>query len=248
MSFVQITSLLWLAAWLLQVGIGTAMVWRRSFRIFPSFFAYTVFHLLRAAVLFVVFRLHLAHPYFYAYWGAEILDAAISFFVIRELFGRVFATLPGLKRLGQMLTQWAAGALVTMATVSAALMTASETNRAITAIISFGHGVAFVKAGLIFLLFAFCSAFSVPIRRYATGIAIGIALFASVDFVVWAARGYLGTELNQVLSLLRSWMYNASLVVWMVYLLQREPVLDPRKPAGAHLSAWNAALARVLQA
>jgi len=127
-------------------------------------------------------------------------------------------------------------------------MTNSESSRIITGIIAFGHGVAFVKAGLIFLLFAFCSAFSVPIRRYATGIALGIALLATVDFVVWAARGYFGTELNQLVSLLRSAMYNSSLLLWIVYLSQREPVVDLLKPAGAQLSAWNAALTRVLEA
>jgi hypothetical protein len=224
------------------------MVWRRSFQIFRWFFAYTAFHLVRGAVLLALHRPYLAKQYFYAYWCAEILDAAISFLVIRELFSQVFITLPGLKRLGHMLTQWAAGLLVIAASMNAALMTASESSLVITGLISFGHGVAFVKAGLMFLLFAFCSAFSVPIRRYATGIALGIALFTSVDFFVWAARGYFGTGLNQLLSLLRSGMYNGSLLVWIFYLSQSEPVLDAEKPAGAHLSAWNAALTRVLQA
>jgi hypothetical protein len=249
MQFSTIRDALWIGSICLQAATAVAMLRMRAYAEFRWFFAYTAANVAQGILLWWMFAaIGNGFAYFFTYWATQLAISVLSLLAIRELFARVFDKLTGLQRLSSLLLQWASGVLVVLAAMSAAVATGTEGDRVITALVSFGHGIAVVQAGLVFLLFAFCSAFSIPIRYYVLGIAVGFGVFASVDLIAWAWRGHAGADMRRLLSLLHSGGYNAALLVWIFYLWRREPVVRANSAAAVQLERWNATLANFLRA
>jgi len=250
MEFSTITDALGICSICLQAATAVAMLRTRAFVEFRWFFAYTAANVAQGVLLWSMLAGSADRfTYFFTYWTTQLVISVLSLLAIRELFARVFESLRGLERLSRLLLQWAGGVLVILAAISAAAATGSEASRLLTGLVSFGHGLAIVQAGLVFLLFAFCSAFSIPIRFYVVGIAVGFGVFASVDLLAWAWRGHVGgVETRPLLTLLHSAGYNVSLLVWLFCLSRREPVLKKSGGDAIELERWNQILASFLRA
>jgi hypothetical protein len=240
---------LWFLSISLSVGIGTTMLLRRLYREFQFFFAYTIFHVVRSLLLFAVVRL-VAKPYatyFRVFWVSSIVEDALALAVIYEVLWHVFRDYEGIQGLVRLVFRWCAGLLVLLATISAATASQLEPNRIMSAVLSFDHGVAIVELGLLFLLFAFCAYFGLGWRHYVFGIAVGLALYTTIDLAVVLIRLKLGPVANGTLTIVNSAGYNCALMIWIAYLLSRDTA-DSRVRAVPkdQLVEWNRALMELM--
>ena len=240
---------LWVGAVVLQIAITVRMYLKRVIREFPCFSIYTVEHILRAIVLFLLSSLphHSYTNYFYGYWTAEAIDVVLGIAVIYEIYSHVFREYEALQRLGNVLFQWSAAMLFLAAVTMAAVTHGSDASKLMAAIMVAEQCFSFLRAGLLLLLFVFARTFGLTWRHYVFGIALGFAVYVSVDMVVAAIRGNLGSVANATYTVVKTSAYNCSVVIWTVYFLQRKPnsVLVKALPT-SDLENWNNALLYIL--
>lgn len=241
---------LWGLPPLLQLGIAALMRRRRLEREFPLFLTYTLVHLFRFPILYFIY--HLPRPnyvlYFYSYWAAEVVTASLSFAVIHEIYKHVFRRYDALRTLGNLMFRWTLAVMFLIAAVVAASSVGDETDRILRGVMAFDQSVAVVLGGLIFFLFLFTSYFGLTWRDFAFGIAIGLALYTTVDLAAMAIRIHWGAVANNTVSLVRSAAYNCSVLVWVAYCWRKEPARKPVASVPTHdLERWNAALLELAQ-
>lgn len=239
----------WIVPALLQLAITVKMYRVKIIREFPFFSTYTVVHVIRFLVLFPtsLFSRPPYAGYFYGYWSAEALDVVLGIAVIYELYSHVFGEYQALRRLGNVLFQWSAAMLLLAAVAMAAMTTGSDTSRVIAGIMVAEQCFAFIRAGLLLFLFLFARAFGLTWRHYIVGIALGFAVYVSVDMAAAAIRGNIGSIANATYALIKTGAYNCTAVIWMMYFLQKKPASTLVQTAPtADLKNWNAALQQLL--
>ena len=247
MLLIALKYVLWVAPRVGQVLLAGLMVKRGQFRQYPIFLAYTVIQLLRFAALFCIHLLGNREMYRRAYMGAELLDAALAFCAIYELYGHLFRTYSGVRRLAGMVFRCAAVVLLALAVVSAATSPAPDNSRILAGLFTLDRGVNIVTGGLLLLLFVFSSYFALRWEHFAFGIAVGFALDSSVALVAFTLHTYWGLLGKLVLSLIAAAAYNCSVVIWLAYLLSPEAAAPGAKlPVPSELEGWNEALLELL--
>jgi hypothetical protein len=110
---------LWLTPTLVRVAIAVFMFRKRLYRDFPAFFTYTLYHLLKSSVLWLLID-RSPWGYFYAYWIGEVFSFALGFAVIYEILGHVLRPYDAIWGLGRKLFLGVAGLLLLAAAASAA--------------------------------------------------------------------------------------------------------------------------------
>lgn len=212
---------LWIAHPILELALGSILVWRGLHRKFPVFFAYIVSQILIFAVLFPIY-LHqdLAagySRYFWAYWIGAAISLAIGFKVIHEIFVDVFRPFHTLKDLGTVLFKWSALVMLLMALVVAAASPASHSPLT-QAIIMSQRCVRVIQCGLILFLIVFSRYLGVSWRQPSFGIALGFGGYASIELAGVAL--YSGGQLHpDTLGLLQTTAYGFAILSWIGYAL-----------------------------
>ncbi len=244
-----LTYALWFAAPVIQAVTAIALLRKRLWRDMPVFLAYTVSHVLRAAILYSI--LHLTQPskvpYFYSVWTAELFDSILSFAVIREIYANVFRPYHSLNRLASLLFMWAAVVLAAVGTVTAAASTGTEPVRVVRAVTAFYEANSIVIGGLLLLLFAMASVLELRWQESVFGIAIGFAMYSTIDLTGMAWRLHMGPAASQQFSLIRSFAYNCATLIWVVYCLRREERIVPGAVSHSDLQRWNQELGQFLR-
>jgi hypothetical protein len=227
---------------------GWLHAWRKLYREYPVFLAYTVSHVVRFVVLLYVHHQGSQEAYRYTFLGAEALDAALAFAVIYELYWHLFRAYEGVQKLGGMVFRWAAVVLLAVAVLTAAASpAATDSSRVLAGLFTLDRGVSIVRGGLLLLLFLFSSFLGLKWKHFAFGIAAGFALHSSVELATFALRTHLGVLGKPILSLISSAAYDCSVFLWLAYLFSPEPATRPAKlPAGVELESWNQALLELL--
>ena len=247
---IELQYLLWAMSILLQTTCAAFIVIRRLRQEFPLFYAYTLFHVFSASMLLLIRFIprdprFVSQAYFIFSWGTEILTDVLAIAVVHEIQRHAFADLQGLQQLGVLLMRWAGGVLIMLAAISAALAQSAYRDPTLAALLSFDHGAAVVTCGLLFFLFAFCSYFRISWRHYVFGLALGLALYNSVDIILIVAVGQAGSA-TRIVSIVRSGAYNCALLTWLAYLWTREKSKISGRRPGHDLEDWNRALLELL--
>jgi hypothetical protein len=223
------------------------MLRRKLYREYPIFLGYTISHAVRFVALFCIYHLGSRTAYRYSFLGAEALDAGLAYGAIYELYGHLFRTYDGVRKLAGMVFRLAVVVLLAGAVLSAATAPAVDTNRVLAGLFTLDRGVNIVRGGLLLLLFVFSSILSLRWKRFAFGIAAGFAVESSVELTAFALRAHLGSLGSTTLSLISAAAYNCAVVVWLTYLFLPEPDLRPVElPARLELEGWNQALLELL--
>ncbi len=239
---------LWLSGPLLQCAIGGVMLWRKLYRQYPLFLAYTASHVVRAGILFFIYQAGDREAYRQAYLFLEATDAVLSFAVVYELFDATFRAYEGIREMGWMLLKWASVILLGVAVVSAASAPGSDTVRLLKGLFALETSIAIVRGGLLFLLFLFHATLGLRWAVQAFGIALGFGLLSSIELVTFALRSRLGIETTYTLSLISSAAYICAIVVWLVAMLRLAEERPPVAPdARWDVSGWNRTLQEMLQ-
>jgi hypothetical protein len=216
---------LWFLPIVLQAVIAVFLVRRRLHRELPCFFAYTVFQIVESTISW--FIRHNAAVYFYFYWDAELASVLLEFAVIYEIFRNVVGRYERIQRVGFALYRWCAVLLLVVGTLTAAGAPDVTGAAMMEGIVALERGVRIVQAGLVFFLFIFASYLGLSWRNYLFGVALGFGLLATSELAVAAIGSHLGTAGNPLYAAFKPIIYNCSVVVWSVYLLHRQPVMQP---------------------
>jgi len=222
------------------------MMWHRKlYRELPVFFSYLVYMCVRT----IVSRGFMGSPnYFYAYWVGDLVSMALGFAVIYELFASVLQDYEAIRNLGFLLYKWSAVVLLFVAVISCATTQGSETNQWVAALLTLERGVRIVQCGLLAFLFLFARYLGLSWRNYAFGVALGFAVFVSVELVVTAARWHSGTGGQEMYYWLKPLSFDCATMIWAGYVLQREPKTNVRpRLSPSELDNWNLALRYLVQ-
>ena len=235
----------WWGGLALQAGVAFTLWYRRLYRDLPIFFIYTVFLVARSLVLYFALR---PHPwgYFYSYWAAEILAWALGLAVIQEALEHLLKPYHAVQRLVTVLFRWGAALLILTAFLTAYDAPLSAVNRMFANILMLERGVRIVQVGLLSLLFVFARAMRLRWPHYVFGVALGFAIFSSVDLALVTVRAQ-DIWTHAVFVILKPAAFVVAQSVWLYYLAvpERSPVYRPQ-PA-PQMEGWNGALAELLR-
>lgn len=211
------------------------------------FLAYTIFQIVQEGTLFILDHSPAvsAYQYWCVYWVGLAISIALRFAVISEIFSSVFDNYSGLKELSRVLFRWATLVLLLVAIVVAVHSSEEGADSIVSGIHVLDRAVAVMQSGLLLLLVGFSSYFGLSWRSFTYGIAIGLAIFSSVDLATEAIRT--GPVAGYIFDFVTMATYHCCVMIWLVYLLVPETSHRTVKEAPENnLEQWNAELQRLL--
>jgi len=231
----------WLAGPLLQITLLIFMVRREFHRVFPRFFSYILFQILKSACLFVAYR-YFPENYFDAYWTGNAVSVIFTVVVMDEILRSLFREYGGIQILGTTIFRWSCGLLLLLAILGAISSGEAAGDRVVAAVFAFDRSMRLMQVGLFLLLMFLCRVLRNCWRQQVFGIALGFGIFASVELILVSVVMWYGGSQGAIISLLKSTAYNAVTLVWIGYLKQ-QPQLVPRVEVAANMHTLGMALA-----
>jgi hypothetical protein len=194
-------------------------------RKFKFFFGYILIQLVSFAVIFPT-SWNSYSVSFYLYWVCDALSVAFGFAVIHEVFVDVFRLFHTLRDLGTVLFKWAGLVMLLVAGVVSVSTNSSETAPWMQAIITSQRCVRIIQVGMVLFLLFFAHYVGISRRQHSFGIALGFGFFAVIELVLICS--WVGQHLGDptLLSILNMAAYNATLLVWLGYVVVKSPARD----------------------
>jgi hypothetical protein len=235
-----LTAVSWLAGPALQIILLTFMVRRELRGVFPRFFSYIVFQLLKSGVLFLTFR-YSEVSYFDVYWTGNAVSVLLAVAVMDEILHHLLKEYGGIQTLGTTIFRWSCGLLLLLAIVGALSSQDGRADRVVAAVLAFERSVRLMQCGLFVLLMLLCRVLRDCWRQQVFGIALGFGVFASIELILISFVMWYVDVPNAVASLVKSVAYNAVTLLWIGYLKQQSELV-PRMNV-APVTRFNLALA-----
>jgi hypothetical protein len=221
----------WVAGPVLQITLLIFMVRRELHRVFPRFFSYILFQILKSACLFVAYR-YFPENYFDAYWTGNAVSVIFTVAVMDEILRSLFREYGGIQVLGITIFRWSCGLLLLLAILGALSGGEAAGDRVVAAVFAFDRSMRLMQVGLFLLLMFLCRLLRNCWRQQVFGIALGFGIFASIELILVSVVMWYGNGQVAIISLLKSTAYNAVTLVWIGYLRQ-QPHLVPRVEAAS---------------
>jgi len=219
-------NVIWFLGPVLQIALLVFMIRRRLHPVFPRFFSYIVFQLVKSGVLFAVYR-YRHENYFDAYWTGNAISVLLAVTVMDEILHNLLKQYGGIQSLASLIFRWACGLLLLLAIVNAISSQQSGADRVVSAVLSFDRSVRVMQCGLCFLLLILTRFLRNCWRQHVFGIALGFGIFASIELMLVSIVMHFGDGPAAVVSLAKSAAYNAVTLLWIMYLKrQSEPLLE----------------------
>jgi hypothetical protein len=237
---------IWLVGPVLQITLLIFMTQRRLHVVFPRFFSYIVFQVVKSGVLFGIYRYY-HENYFDAYWTGNAISVLLSVTVMDEILHNLLEGYGGIQRLTSLIFRWACGLLLLLSIVNAFSTQQTSSDRVISIVLAFDRSVRVMQCGLFFLLLILSRLLRNCWRQNVFGIALGFGLFASIELILVSIVMYFGDRGATVISLIKSATYNGVTLLWVMYLgrsTESMPVLD----VAPRMDILNTALAAPIQA
>jgi hypothetical protein len=207
----------WLAGPLLQITLLTFMIQRKLHGVFPRFFSYIVFQIVKSGILFVIYR-YSPDNYFDAYWAGNAISVMLAVTVLDEILHRLLKQYGGIQRLAAFIFRWACGLLLLFSVVNAFSTQQTGADRVISSVLAFDRSVRLMQCGLCVLLLILCRFLRNCWRQRVFGIALGFGIFASIELILVNILMYFGDAPIATVSLVKSAAYNAVTLLWIVYI------------------------------
>jgi hypothetical protein len=127
--------------------------------------------------------------------------------------------------LGTVLFKWAGLVMLLVAGVVSVSTSSSDMAPWMQAIMTAQRCVRIIQVGMVLFLLSFARYLGVSRRQHSFGIALGFGTFAVVELALIAswAGDHLG---NLSMSLVNMTAYNATLLIWLGYMLVKSPARD----------------------
>jgi hypothetical protein len=240
----------YLVPFALLVLVATLLCRRRLFSVYPAFFLYVCFSVVRTAVLLVValrftqtHKMSLYNLYFYIYWWTEPLSVVLTFVIIYRVFAATLAPYALLRRWTPVLYMLALAAALLLAIF---VVPAEIRSRGIMHIaVPLWQASTFLRTGLLAVLFLVVFGIGIRVRDYLFGIAAGLGAEAGLPLVASCFKSRSIFWLSYAHTIGDS----IAIVIWLVYLFvpRREPAFSGTLTAGGpDLPGWKDALSEFL--
>jgi hypothetical protein len=228
----------------LQVFLAAVLLAKRAWRKHPMFAAYVFFTLFETVATLP--GRWTAAAYFYAFWVCEAIGIVLGLAVVREIFTNIFSPHAALRKLATLIFRVAVVALIVLA--CGAIYEQSVSARSIARVLMVAtDGTRIVELGLIMFLFLCSSAFGLHWRQNEFGIALGLGTCAAVELVNVTLLTHLSPAAGQTFSVVRSFSFIFSLLIWLGYLLLPERAISGGQlPKKAQLEQWNQAVTELI--
>ncbi len=236
----QIIYLTWVLGPVLQTVLLAFMIRRKLHTVFPRFFSYVVYQLVKSGVLFLIYR-YRQENYFDAYWTGNAISVLLAVTVLDEILLNLLKQYGGIQSLASLIFRWACGLLLLLSIVSALSSQETGAGRVVSAVLAFDRSVRLMQCGLCFLLLILCRFLRNCWQQHVFGIALGFGIFASIELIVVSILMHFGDGPAPVVSLVKSTAYNAITFLWILYL-RRESESLVEIDMAPELSGLNAAL------
>ena len=221
--------------------------WKKSLqRRFPAIASYLALRAISTPVLLMILYIQQTQPwarlwygaYFFGYWGVYIAGTILLFFICLEVFRSALAGFSGLVRFGTVIFRWAAFAslIISFSTVSF-----SSPDWQIVPDIAYRlmRSVSIIELCLLAFLCLSMNALKLSTRDLSFGIAFGLGIFSSSDFVLAAFQSWKGT-LSDPAQFVSEGITLFALGIWLVYAALPEPVRSPIVvSASSTIYRWN---------
>jgi hypothetical protein len=210
----------WLAGPLLQIILLIFMVRQKFHTVFPRFFSYILFQVVKSACLFVLYH-YSPDNYFNAYWTGNTISVVLAVLVMDEILHSLFHEYGGIQSLGTTIFRWSCGLLFLLAVIGALSSGEVGGDRVAAGVFAFDRSMRLMQVGLFLLLMLLCRLLKNCWRQPVFGIALGFGVFASIELILVSALTWFGNGHGALISLLKSAAYNAVTLVWIGYLKQQ---------------------------
>jgi len=230
----------WLVGPALQITLLTFMIQRKLHVVFPRFFSYILFQIVKSGFLFVIYRYY-DGSYFDAYWAGNAISVLLAVTVMDELLHNLFKQYGGIQNLGSIIFRWACGLLLLLSIVTAFSSQQASTDRVVSAVLAFDRSVRVMQCGLFLLLMVLCRFLRNCWRQHVFGIALGFGVFASIELMLVSIVMHYGDGPVAIVSLVKSAAYNAVTLFWIISL-RRQSQSIPEIDVAPQLNALNVAL------
>jgi len=208
---------IWLVGPVLQITLLVLMIQRRLHVVFPRFFSYIVFQVVKSGVLFGIYRYY-HQNYFDAYWTGNAISVLLSVTVMDEILHSLLESYGSIQRLTSLIFRWSCGLLLLLSIVNAFSTQQSSSDRVISIVLAFDRSVRVMQCGLFFLLLVLTRLLRNCWRQNVFGIALGFGLFASIELILVTFVMQFGDRGAAVISLIKSAAYNGVTLLWVMYL------------------------------
>ena len=230
----------WAAGPILQITLILFMFQRKLHGVFPRFFSYIIFQIVKSGILFVVYR-YSQENYFDAYWAGNAISVLLGVVVMDEILQHLLKKYGGIQKLASVIFRWACGLLILLSIVNAFSIHQDTADRVVSAVLAFDRSERVMQCGLCILLMILCRFLRNCWRQHVFGIALGFGIFACIEMVLVSVVLYFGDGPAAIVSLIKSSAYNAVTVLWIVYLKRQvESTLEIEE--ADQLSALNVVL------
>jgi hypothetical protein len=210
----------WVAGPALEIALLACMVHRKLHRVFPRFFSYIIFQILKSVILFLTYRYY-EQRYFEAYWTGNAISVILAVTVMDEILQHVFKDYGGAQNLGSVIFRWACGLLLLLAIVTAVTSQQGSADRVVAVVLAFDRSVRVMQCGLFCLLMILCRLLKNCWRQQVFGIALGFGVFASIELILVSVAMHYGGSVALSVGLAKSVAYNAVTILWIGYLSQQ---------------------------
>ena len=236
---------LWLTPIALLAVIVIVMVVKGLNKRMPYFFSYTTFVVLsNLAMLGVVIRPN-PQIYFWGYWIQNLISWGLGLAAIYEIYANLLKEYTVLQKVGAYLF-WIMGVVLVTIAVGTAFSAPGSDSHILRMLLTLERSVRIVECGLLVALFIFASFFGLSWKNYLFGIALGFAVFLSMQLAAIAIRIVAGVRFDQLFGWLQSIFYNFGVLVWTFYVVKRWRVEDLRLLPKTQLAEWNDTLQELL--
>ena len=232
--------LTWLLGPVLQTTLLAFMVRRKLHTVFPRFFSYVVYQLVKSGILALIYR-YRQENYFDAYWTGNAISVLLAVTVLDEILQNLLKQYGGIQSLASLIFRWACGLLLLLSIVSALSTQETFADRVVSAVLAFDRSVRLMQCGLCFLLLILCRLLKNCWRQQVFGIALGFGIFASIELILVSILMNFGHGPVATVSLLKGISYNAITFLWILYLRRPSESLVEIEMA-PQLSGLNAVL------
>jgi hypothetical protein len=218
----SLENVLWASGTALKVLLCAAVFYRRVHRRMPFFTAYALLLVGEVIVVWMIYRIYgyTSRTAWYSYWAASGIVLLARGFVIAELCRITFKHYPGLWSLARRTLVLTAGALLTCATISAAL----NGYWIVGLVQTSQRGLELTGSIILILALTFSIRYKAWMGPLEHGVLVGLAMYSILETLNRTMMSFVPSYLTAWDSL-RVACFDLALIIW-IYAL-RKPLPPP---------------------
>lgn len=204
----------------LQACLCLLLLFRRSYREFPIFFALTGFSVISSLVGLAVSSNK--QVYSNVYWASEAGSVFLTFFALQESVRSIFRNFLGM-RWFRRLFPVIGFLMITIAVLRVALTPRPAHSLFTATVLALEIGVGFLQFGIFSLVILLVRIFHLKWQQHPIGIVLGFGIIAAGSLVAFLLRSEFGTKLDPVVRIVLPIAYIIAVATWLATFLRGEP-------------------------